>query len=399
MQKFFFLLFLVTILFATQVSAIGISPPKIVEDFESGETLTFTYYLINKGQPTDADIEIHGSALSQYVSIEENKVRLSQGVTPIELTVALPDYNDVPNAYGEQIIKIFVAEKPSGGASFSAVTAVEGWLVFNVPTPGEYGEISKLHIPTVVEGTNTSATITIKNRGTIPLQNKRALIEIIDVHNSVVDTISLPAVSVSDEKIVSVDIPSALYDPAKYKATAKFFFDEQKLPAERSETFFVGDTDIQLISHTRALQEGKINKVNLQFQSLWGDPLTSVRAIIFDFEGNEQPLPVIDFKAFEETTVQAFIDVPYLNESPFNVNTSNHTVKTTVTLQFPTGETSNENKDIPLYFTINKQPVPEKTTSTVVSRTTILLIALGVVVLTMLAVILSLVVNRGKKRN
>ena len=48
----------------------------------------------------------------------------------------------------------------------------------------------------------------------------------------------------------------------------------------------------------------KINKVNLYLQSLWGSKLSNVRGSVI-VDGNEQLLPVIDFKSFEEVVVEA----------------------------------------------------------------------------------------------
>lgn len=398
-KKLFFFFFLLIIL-SSSVLAIGISPPTYTEEFQAEESFTYTYNIINRGAPTGASLRVYGSPLAEYVEFPET-IELNQGLTPVEITINLPAYEDLPDAYGKQIVRIFVKEEPLGGGTFSAVTAVEGWLIMNVPVPGEYGQITSLTIPTVEEGFNTEAEFAIRNRGTLPMENKRAVLTIKDVSGTIIDELTYRGIdlAVDEEQTYTLDLPAQNYDSARYIADLEFFFDEEKQPATRSTGFFVGSIDIQLITHTELLEEGKINRVKVTLQSLWGDALSPVRGTLLDFVGDEISLPVIDLDPFQESVVDTFIQVPLLEDDPFNVNTSvqkNTTYETILRLQFPAGETLDEIKEIPIEFVIY-QPEPEVIVEEKepLDMTTIIIIALGVFVIALLVVLVFILFKKG----
>jgi hypothetical protein len=400
--KFFFSFFLFLLMLSSLVSAIGVSPPKITQEFISGEEFVYDIVVVNTANPSRVTVELEGSRLAKYVTLDKESFDLPLGQTSLQMTLSFPDYDDLEDTYGKQVIWYRIAEVPQEGGAFSAVTAVRGALVVNVPVPGQYGVIEDFSVTTVQEGENAEASLTIKNRGTIPLQDKPASINIFTNDDELLTSVPVPPItlSVDQEQTLTVELPTEDFSSARYRAEAEFYFDEEKNPTTSEDIFFVGATDIQLLGHKEVLEENKINQVTFRLQSLWSDSLTNVRASITDFDGNEQSLPVIDLEPFEAITVSTFLDVPALEEEPFLVTNRTHTPNVTIErilrLQFPAGETADEVKEIPISFTIvPPPPEPVKEEQSGLEPTTILLIGLGAVVI-LLVVVLLIVLFKGK---
>ena len=390
------------VIMSTSVLAIGVSPPKVTLDFEDGFERTFQFVVINNGGPSRVQVEVHGSDLAQYVTVENPEFDLPRGQTPMEVTLKFPNYEDLPNTYGRQIIRIRILETAFSSGAFAANTGVEPWIVVYVPVPGEYGVVDRINVPTVQAGETTEATVTIRNRGTERLVNKQGRVTILSVNEEVVDVLDLPPITVEPDETqdYTVTVPSQNYASAKYIAEASFIFNPENNPETRRTNFFVGSTDVQLLSYTQDLVEGEINEFEVQLQSLWSAPLEAVRGAIVDFEGENQDLPVIDFAPYQATTVKTFLDVPFLNESPFNTNTGeNYSYQTTLELRFPTGETSEAFKEIPIDLTIVPQPVEEVESRFALSTTTILVAASVVVILLLVVIILVLLKKPSSKKN
>lgn len=398
------------ILMSTFVTAIGVSPPKQYVDFDSEGSVTVPFVILNYGAgDTYIQMSASGSPLAEYVSFSQDYFEMKGDEYQIEVTVDFPAYEELTK-FGKDIIRIEATETTAKNAvgAFAVVTAIEPWLIVQIPVPGNFAEISSFEIGNVLGGEDTLAEFTLDNQGTKSLSGTRAEIIIEDNSGARVDKISFSniALGVDKEKSFSEKISSSTYNPGKYTATLTYYFDDELQPATVSTTFFVGTTDVEVVGYTSDLQEGQINKVRVTLQSLWGDELTSIRAAIVDFENHTQAMPVIDLAPFEERVVETYIDVPFLNASPFFINTSvqkNLSVDTVMTLQFPVEASTDVDKELALSFTIHAIPdlVEEEKSSSLEISTTTLLIAAVVLLLLILIVVVVLVLlpkKNGSKK-
>ncbi len=333
------------------VQAIGISPPRVTEDFVSGESLTVPFQIINRAHPTYVKMDAFGSPLAEFVTFSQDSFSMPQGVVSVDVSVDFPEFSELVDSFGRQIIRIRASESPDTvDGSFAAVTSVVGWLVIEVPVPGEFAEIVEISDPTVLEGEDVLVDILLRNRGTQPLSNKQLDIQVLDVLNQPVyqTTVSSIAVPLDDSTLIQVALPSSSFDPGKYTFEVLFNYSDEMQPLVSSRSFFVGATDIQLINYTQTLEEGSINRVRFHLQSLWGSPLRSVRPQLLSFSG-EQSLPVLDFDPFQLQVLEAFIEVPSLE------SLDSDTFDSMLRLEFPVDATTDTTKEFPVTFLIAPQ--------------------------------------------
>lgn len=308
-KKTFFLFFLFVIFSSSIVTAIGISPPSIITNFESFKTETFSFTISNTKE-SDASIMIHGY-LSEYATASVQEVHLDNNENKIvSVTITYPSYEKL-TTYGKQKLYVKATEISKSTGGIGAVAAVAGTIVINVPIPGEYAEITKFNIQSVEKTQNTNIQLTLENKGTEPLTNKQAEVILYSPTGQQQEKYTFNNINIPVGQSIDLtqEIKSNKYIEGKYTANATFTFSQELEPAKKSTIFFIGSTDIVLDSYTQVLTRGKINKIFLSFQSIWGSPLTNVRSE-FNFNGNTENLPVLDFAPFGTTTINAHPDVP-----------------------------------------------------------------------------------------
>ena len=388
MRIFIFFIFFL-ILFSSLAFAIGVSPPTHEIDYKEGLTQSFDYKILNKDAKEISVRMWVSGAFSDYVTFSEETFNIpAHGTHMVTATLTLPDYNSLTD-FGRQIVRLHASEQAIRGGMFVVATSVEPWIIVNVPIPGKYAEIMNFGVGSIVENYDTKATLVIKNRGTESFSNKEAVITIISSEGDRMDRLTISGVSLNpgEEKTYTQKVLSSDYPSAKYTALAEFTYSPEMVPSTKETFFFIGSTDVVLTNYTDTLVKGKINKINLYLQSLWGSTLSGIRGSVI-VDGNEQLLPVIDFKPFEEVVVEAFIDVGDTNASSYNA---------ILKLTIPEDTGNVETKEIPLSFKLvdsDEDLVVKKKTNT----TPLLPIFLGGLVIVMILVILNIFLfNRGKK--
>ena len=385
-MRFIIFSLLFVLICTSQVFAIGVSPPVYRIDYEEGATHTFDFLILNKdGRSSDVRMYADG-AFGEYVTFSEDTFDFEGAQTyPITATLTLPNYSDVPG-FGKQRLNLHAEEFSTAGGAFSAVTAV-GFAVFiQVPQPGRFGEPTTFTIPHTVEGFDTSYTLEITNRGTDDLTNTNAQVSIVSATGEQQEQFTITNINLlaGASQTFNDEVITSTYTPGKYIATASYIYDQAKAPTTEEVTFFVGSTDIELVDYTTTLVKGKINKINITLQSLWGSPLDSIRGMLV-LGANQQALPAMDFLPFESKVVQAFIDVPLTNQT---------STEALLHLQLPFNDGVIE-KDIELNFVLVDEFIEEESQSN-----TLLIIALIVLIIfaTVLLVSLGKQTKTSKKK-
>ncbi|MCA9477865.1 MAG: hypothetical protein KC535_01830 [Nanoarchaeota archaeon] len=344
-------LFFFFLLCTSSVLAIGISPPLVKADYEEGLKYEFNIKLINNGAPgVPIKMSSGGSPLSKYVSFSEDEFVFESKYKDITVTATFPAYNDL-ESFGEQKILLFATENVAeSGGMMAVATSVEGWFIVDIPLPGKYVVIDSFSIQNTNEGYNALAKAVIRNRGTQPLSDLSARLDVTNYKGDLVDSflfndISIP---VDDSYAFEEYLPTKTYDSSKYFATIEINYDSEKKPAQKATSFFMGSTDVELLGYTENISSGTINKIRLELQSLWGSPLKNIRGSI-ELNGVSQPLPVLDFTPFEQKHLDTFLDVPETNDTAIDA---------TLTLTIPVDETTEETKTFPLRFEIVEEQEP-----------------------------------------
>jgi hypothetical protein len=402
MRFFFFLLFFsfFLLLFSSHVQAIGMSPPLFELNYEEGKSFTFSTSIINRGGPTTINLYADRSELSEFVTFSKNDFDMAPGTKEtIELTITCPPYKTLTE-FGLQKIGIHAREialnKETG--TFAAVTAVEGLMFVHIPVPGVFGEITDFSISNVIEGLDADLTLELTNRGTDDLKNTKATVTIVDFYGEDVSSVEFSNIDipVGESKKIRKELSSSVYPSGKYFATAEYVFSDSQAPQKEDAVFFIGSSDVIITDYTKNLTEGQINVVYIELQSLWGSPLNTIRGSLIDFTGRQKPLPVIDLEPFSKRVVELYLDVPLLNSSAFRLGDEyNSTTKDLdFHLQFPVQAANDVDKTIPLTFTINRLPVPEKERAQFFTTTNTILI-IGMIVLILIAFLLLLIFKKG----
>ena len=407
-MKFFFIFLsflLILILSLSLVSAIGVSPPKQIIDFDANEEVTVSYVIVNYGgtRGTNILMEAYGSPLAKYVSFSQDKFVMSGNEYQVDVTIDFPSYEEL-TVYGKEVIRIKASETTApGSGAFAVVTAVEPWLVVQIPIPGKYAEIGSFTVGNVNADENSYVSFELLNRGTKPLSGTRAELVVTDFSGARMDRLSFSnlAIPIDSSKKLSDVVPTSTYPPGKYFASLNYYFNDELKPATKTTEFFVGTTDVQVLNYTVDLEEGKINKVSVTLQSLWSSELRSIRASIIDFNNHSQAMPVIDLGPFEKRVVETYIDVPLLNGSPFFINTSlqkNISVDTFVTLQFPVDASNDVDKTLPLTFKIHAKPeVLQEKSSLEISTNTLLFVGLGLIIIILIILLILIIPKKNDK--
>ena len=383
-MRFFSLFFILLIIFSGSVLAIGMSPAKEIIDYQEGKTVSVTYKLINNNNKA-VTINVNATGpLQDIVTFPEgNALRLNaNSIKEFDVVLNYPSYEEMP-AYGRQRLKILALEVAEDSFGFSAVTGVEVWLDVVVPVPGLYGTVEKLDISNVPEGGTADVSITVKNRGTEPITGGDVTIDIMDPQKRTVDTVIFTQIdlAVDEEKTFTQELASSEYTTGEYTANAMFVYDRTAAPQERASVFYIGSTDVVLEKYTQKLTRGKINRVDLVLQSLWGAELKGIRGQLAVGDRIED-LPAMDFKEFGSTQVPAYIEVPA---------DARDTMRGSLKLQIPVSGEDTREKEFSLEFdVVDEEKVVEQAPVEEKKDNSFLILGAIVVVLFLIVIILLL---------
>ena len=137
--RFFFLFSFLLLLTSSQVLALGITPARYTIDFEPGYEGDFTFHILNNvGPNTEVKLFLSGD-YTQYATLYEDKFNFGPNGRSHSTTISLnlPEYNELEK-FGRIILKLNSEEIIKSGGGLRAGTAVNAWIVINVPVPGVF---------------------------------------------------------------------------------------------------------------------------------------------------------------------------------------------------------------------------------------------------------------------
>jgi len=368
----FFQCFFLFLLLTSVVESIGLAPGKAYLDYDEGETATFELRVIGSTGSSKVQMYTQGW-LADYVSLSETEFVFDpeKKIYPITVTIDMPPYEEITE-YGLQRFFIGAQDIVESSGGISASAAVKMWVEMDIPFPGKYARIKEFVVNHILEGEVTPVTATIANRGTNPLSSAKVRFSLANLKGDVLleKEFSNIFIPVDAEQVFEHEFLTENFDSGIYEILVTFFYDDGS-SIQKSTTYFIGTTDILLTDYTSRLEAGTINKINVTLQSIWGSPLNNVRLAIRTNEKTSS-LPSIDLAAFEEVTIETFIEVPQTDELTLDADLQ-------MTIPITTEESME--KSIPLTFELyassrKEFPIKLTTTSTLFLIVGVLLILL-----------------------
>ncbi|MBI4145537.1 hypothetical protein HY493_05040 [Candidatus Woesearchaeota archaeon] len=260
-----FLLFLLV----PSVSAVGITPAKIILEYRPIEySLDFT---IMNAEAIDTYV---AGDLAQYAEI----IDPAPGTGPRQFRVILRLPPDLEPP-GKRVLFVGAIEHvPEGAATVGARAAIQAPVYVFVPYPGIYLE-PELIAPSVNENEPVNMTLTIVNRGRDPVSALSAQVLVIDdVTNKTLATLTAEPVRIEGDrsKDIRFDWESRGSRPGPYRAKAVIRYDDQIM--EREAGFRIGTQIVRIINFTQEVLAGSINPFEVTVKSEWNSPFSSVYA-------------------------------------------------------------------------------------------------------------------------
>ncbi|MFH1590367.1 MAG: hypothetical protein ABIC95_00415 [archaeon] len=288
------------------------SPAKASIDFQPGleQEFTYTIHNTNAGKDIYVDILLAGE-LAKYCEPGTERINIKRGSSgSITFKIKLPETTNGLTP-GMNIVGINAKEgfpNGEGGSTINVLTAIEGWLIVNVPYPGKYAEV-RLNIPSVKEGLNTAATVDIRNRGKDDLRGTSGALTITGPNGELMERIELSNIDIKnqEQEVISRDIESADWVPGKYRGDLVYDYGGDK-PIETSNDFHIGTLEIKISDYSRQLFRDELNPFEVRVESQWNERINGVYAEI-SLEGKETvKTPTANLAPFSQDILVGYLD-------------------------------------------------------------------------------------------
>ena len=343
-------LLLTLLLVSSNVFALGISPGRIVIDFEPNLQKTLTYDVINNGgSAIDVEMYVKGD-LAQYITLSQNASTLSPGERKtFTYTVSLPGRIDVPGMHDNRIgaVESIPTTTSTGGAQVSARVAVESQIQIKVPYEGLYSTVSLKAPESVKTGEPVNFEVDVDNVGTIDFTATGKIDIFSATDNTMIATVATSTLSIphttSGKLTATWDTKNV--QPGPYKAVATVFFGGLNQTSVAS--FNVGGLIVKIldISHG-VIKKDAISKFTIKVESLWNEEIKGVYANLLFYAKTSQQIAnvksdMVDITANGQAELNAFWDTTGLDAGKYNVkavvNYANKTSETTFDVEIESG--------------------------------------------------------------
>jgi hypothetical protein len=304
-------------------SAIGVTPARLVINFEPNLEKTITLKILNnEHRDFKAAIFVRGD-LSSYITLESNVIELrhDEESKTISYTVKLPAKLDKAGLHKTDIvIREISSAQQDKGFNIGFIISVVSQLYVRVPYPGKYAEIS-LDILEAKVDDDVRFFVPVLNYGEEEIKAK-AKIFIFDNGDEL-------ARIDSDEKIVKPKERQELKATWKstssgvFRAIAVLHYDGKTARTEKE--FFV-EEEFLIVPLDIAVEEfrlGEIAKFNILVRNQGNRKVYGVYSQISLFDENNNSIadirsPAVDIGAFSEHELNVFWDTSDVEEAVYD---------------------------------------------------------------------------------
>lgn len=315
-KRFFILAAVILILLCFKVNAmVGVTPGDYVIDFVPNFEGEFTFtFLLDEG--IEAEVYVEGD-LAQYVSLDKQKI---VGSKPVTASLKLPEKIETPGAH-----RIFIGARQSSNSQggLGIIGDVRGIVKVLVPYPGQYAEVS-------FEGTNANQgwpidfLVTVNNLGKENL-NVKVAINIEESEGKFIESLNLGEkfIETTQPAVFTSQLNTSNYKPGNYKATAVVSYGEKE--TEKEIIVRIGELYLGISNYTRAFEQDKINKIEIEVESFWNDPISNIFANVTILDYNLGFLtPSADISPWSKKILTGFFDTSEIKEKNFKANVTIH---------------------------------------------------------------------------
>ncbi len=326
--KIFVLLFL-SILFLSVASAlVGVTPAKTQIDFVPFYKQVFHFEFFGDDLPLKLSLE---GDLAQYAKLSTLQL---DGPGGVNVLLTLPANIEIP---GNHRLLVGAEQYSGAGVGIGIVGGMRAAIDVKVPYPGQYASV-ELSTSSVNAGELVPVTYKIYNLGKETLTTQSTL-EIFNAQEVKMDTFSLgeSVIEPTHMEDLSRNLNLTHYAPGFYTAKASVAYGERTAVADSK--FRLGELFVNLTNYTSFFIPGKINRIDLDIESFWNDPLDNVYANITVLNHTLDFLtPSITLSGFQKTTLTGYFDTSSITEDPFfalvNVHYGDKTTEQLLTLHF-----------------------------------------------------------------
>ena len=311
------LILALSVLFTSNVMAIGVSPGKITVAYDVDKGLEKSYSVLaisNSNEDSIINIEKSGE-LAEYIILEEKNMDiLAGGVSSVNFSIIIPPDADFVGKH-EAYIEIYESAPDEGGL-IKVRSAVRMRLIVDFPFKGKYVEIQKFRIPGVNEEKNTKIEWSVLSRGLEPTTiNSR--IEIMNSENTTIFEKSWPSKNLAPKEkyVIEEELKTNQYSAGDYNA--RLFVTYEDIIREQTTEFKIGYENIKLVSYKpNNFTYGELNELTLEFENQWNGEFNNAFAEI-KIKNVSAKTPSFKINPFGRAKVSQFINTKGLEPGEY----------------------------------------------------------------------------------
>lgn len=308
----------------------GITPGKYEVDYVPGQKFAFPFSFVSSDPSARFEISLQGD-FAKYAQLSDSVIQSSGNVITY---LTMPQEVEVPGLHKIIVVGSEISE--GGGLGISG--EARGLIFIHVPYPGQYLEAT-LQVENVNEGEPVIFVVTVVNRGkettyadvSIDLYQDETFVERLNLGQATLEPASTQE--------FRYELESEGYAPGFYEARARVGYGEEETRIESS--FRIGTLAVRLVNYTRFLERDTINRLDLDVESEWNSPISSVFANVsiigsdlvfltptaalepfgraslagfFDTTGLEEPIQARVILMYEQSSSETLIELGYVRE-------------------------------------------------------------------------------------
>ncbi len=311
---FFILLFLVTIYPVYSISMNNMPKEERFVLFEPYYQKEFSMVVFNAPK---IESYVIGGELEQYMTLIDPEPYGS--ARELRMILKFEDYLK-PGLYtiyfgGREISEI--------EGTVSARAAVASAITVLSLYDGQY-PVFGVALNDVARNQKTNVTVSVENYGKQRIDSARAVIEIYDPNNNLVNTLYTNSGMVESKmNLAAVTTLTVVFDsfglnPGVYKWKAKLEYDGQSTEYQEG-TFRIGDLTIRLLDHTTEVYANTTNRVIVRIESDWVGVIDDVYMRLFVPKNGPIKSPDLDMQKFQTASLEAYWETKGLDLGTYDI--------------------------------------------------------------------------------
>jgi len=292
-------------------ASLGISPAKIITDFEPGNKFFVEFQVRGAGSDQQLDVSAEGD-FAEHVTFDKTSLVGREAFT---VYVDLPSIAEKP---GDNKLFIMVAENFTGEGGVAAKLKVGALILIRVPYPGRYAEIRSLGISEVNEQEPVEYSLVVDNFGSetvyvnskVKVYSEDKILEVYDFDSKLIS----PKESATFNKVISEG-----YEDGVYLANAIIDYGEGE--KNLSKTFQIGTLFVDVLNWSSEFIFGKINEFEIEVKSMWNNEISFVYAEVNITKKDEQvdffKTPTIFLRKQESGFLKGFLNAENLKKGKY----------------------------------------------------------------------------------